>query len=54
MSCGLFALKNMEKFTGNNLDGAYTADDIPGFRKQLTALLVESPLNMKGWRNGED
>ncbi|XBH73099.1 hypothetical protein VPH35_100261 [Triticum aestivum] len=54
MSCGLFAVKNMEKFTCNNLDGAYTADDIPGFRKQLTALLVESPLNMKGRRNGED
>ena len=29
MSCGLFAVKNMEKFTGNNLDGAYTAVRCP-------------------------
>lgn len=29
MSCGLFSVKNMEKFTGDNLDGAYTAVRCP-------------------------
>ncbi|CAM0944352.1 unnamed protein product [Alopecurus aequalis] len=47
MSCGLFALKNMEKWIGYELSENFTQSDINKFRKQLPAFLVDSPLNLE-------
>ncbi|KAM0892909.1 hypothetical protein ACQ4PT_025458 [Festuca glaucescens] len=45
ISCGLYALKNMANWIGHELSQNFTQADIDKFRKELPALIVDSPLN---------